>query len=204
MPRFAGFRYLKRLKEEGRVIKPAFRILLVGLPLFLVLTCLLPADIPSNAAYGALGFCGLIVAIWLLSPERVGNVLRPVLYLFIPFIAYQSSFSAAGWAKGLPLRLHNMAFFLLAVHVIMVAKFSKRREGFTSTPLDFLIFFLALVVPNLPDHSLRAYHLGQVAAKIVILYFSYEVLMSESRKELHFLAGATVAALAVLVTRGLV
>jgi UDP-GlcNAc:undecaprenyl-phosphate GlcNAc-1-phosphate transferase len=204
MPRFAGFRYLKRLKEEGRVIKPAFQTLQVGLPLFLVLTCLLPADLPSYAVYGALGFCGLIVAIWLLSPARLGDVLRPVLYLFIPFIAYQSSFAVAGWSKGMPLRLYNMAFFLLAVQVILVSKFSKRREGFTSTPLDFLIFFLALVVPNLPDQSIKAYQLGQVAAKIVILYFSYEVLMSESRRELRFLAGATVAALAVIFVRGLV
>ncbi len=140
------------------------------------------------------------------SSGRKGSadVLRPVLYLFIPFIAYQSSFATAGWAKGMPLRLYNIAFFLLAVQVILVSKFSKRREGFTSTPLDFLIFFLALVVPNLPDQSLKAYHLGQVAAKIVILYFSYEVLMAESRRELRFLAGATVAALAVLVARGLV
>jgi UDP-GlcNAc:undecaprenyl-phosphate GlcNAc-1-phosphate transferase len=204
MPRFAGFRYLKRLKEEGRVIKPAFRTLRVGLPLFLVLTCLFPADLPSYAANCALGFCGLIVAIWLLSPERLGDVLRPVLYLFIPFIAYQSSFAAAGWAKGMPLRLYNIAVFLLAVQVILVSKFSKRNEGFTSTPLDFLIFFLALVVPNLPDQSLKAYHLGQVAAKIVILYFSYEVLLAESRRELSFLAGGTVAALAVLIARGLV
>ena len=204
MPWFAGFRFLKRLKEEGRVIKPAFRTLQVGLPLFLVLTCLLLSDLPSYAPYCALGFFGLIVASWVLRSERLGDVLRPVLYLFIPFIVYQSSFVAAGWAKGTPLRLYNIAFFLLAVQVILVSKLSKRSDGFTSTPLDFLIFFLALVVPNLPDQSLKAYHFGQVAAKIVILYFSYEVLLAESRRELRFLAGATMAAMAVLIVRGLV
>ena len=117
---------------------------------------------------------------------------------------YESSQSTGGWIKGVPLRVYNAAFFLLAVLDILVSKFSKRREGFKSTPLDFLIFFLALVVPNLPEQHLQATHLGQVAAKIVIFYFSCEVLMAELRKNLDGLVAGTLTALLVLSIKGFV
>jgi UDP-GlcNAc:undecaprenyl-phosphate/decaprenyl-phosphate GlcNAc-1-phosphate transferase len=204
IPRFSGFRYLKQLKEEGEFIKPVFRTLRIGLPLLLALTCLLPGNLPSYAPYCALGFSGLIAASWRFKRDRLGEALRLTVYLFIPFVVYESSQSTGGWIKGVPLRVYNAAFFLLAVLDILVSKFSKRREGFKSTPLDFLIFFLALVVPNLPEQHLQATHLGQVAAKIVIFYFSYEVLMGELRKNLNGLAAGTLAALALLFVKALV
>jgi UDP-GlcNAc:undecaprenyl-phosphate GlcNAc-1-phosphate transferase len=198
IPMFSGFRYLKEMKEKGNFIKPAFLILRVGLPLLLLYTCLLPAYLPSYAQYIALLFCALVAAVWTLKREKLGDALRLTLYLFIPFAVYESSHAPSDWMEGIPFRLYNGTFFLLAVLVILVSKLSRRQEGFKSTPLDFLIFFLALVVPNLPEQNIQAYHLGKVAAKIVIFYFSYEVLMGELQGKFDGLALGTVAALLVL------
>jgi UDP-GlcNAc:undecaprenyl-phosphate GlcNAc-1-phosphate transferase len=203
LPIFPGFRALKDVKRKGSFIKPAFRALRVGLSMLLGFTCLLPAGLPSYAPFFALGFAGLIAAVWTFRREMTGDAVRLTLYLFIPFVVYESSLGPPGWALGVPLRLYNGTFFLLAVLVILVSKFSRRMKGFQSTPLDFLIFFLALVVPNLPEANIQAYHLGKVAAKIVIFYFSYEVLMGELQGKFGGVALGTVAALLVLFARSL-
>ena len=68
-------------------------------------------------------------------------------------------------------------------------------DGFKSTPLDFLILLLAVVVPNLPEQSLQAYQLGLIAAKTIVLYFSFEVVMAELRGEFDRFAAVTGVAL---------
>jgi UDP-GlcNAc:undecaprenyl-phosphate GlcNAc-1-phosphate transferase len=204
VPMFSGFRYLKDVKQKGNVIRTVFPALQVGLPLLLLLTCLLPSGLPAYAPCGALGFAGLIAAVWAIKPDTLGKVLRLTIYLVIPFVVYESSSAPTGWVQGVPLRLYNGTFFLLAVMVILVSKLSRHREGFKSTPLDFLIFFLALVVPNLPEANIQAYDLGKVAAKIIIFYFSYEVLMGELQGKFGGLALWTAAALVALSARAFV
>ena len=204
VPMFPGFRYLKDVKQKGNVIRTIFPALQVGLPLLLLLTCLLPSGLPAYAPYFALGFAGLIAAVWALKPDTLGKVLRLTIYLVIPFVVYESSHAPSGWVQGMPLRLYNGTFFLLAVLVILVSKLSRHQEGFKSTPLDFLIFFLALVVPNLPEQNIQAYQLGKVAAKIIIFYFSYEVLMEELHEKFSRLALWTGAALVALFIRAFV
>lgn len=146
----------------------------------------------------------MIAAAWALEWDSLGEVLRITLYLVIPFAVYESSHAPSGWAKGMPFHLYNWTFFLLAVAVILASKLSRRRVGFKSTPLDFLIFILALVVPNLPEQNIQAYQLGKVAAKIVIFYFSYEVLMVELQGKLGSLALWTGAALVALAIKAFV
>lgn len=204
VPMFPGFRYLKELKQKGNVIRMVMRALQVGPPLLLFVTCLLPSRLPAYTPYFILGFAGLIAAAWALEWDSLGEVLRITLYLVIPFAVYESSHAPSGWAKGMPFHLYNWTFFLLAVAVILASKLSRRRVGFKSTPLDFLIFILALVVPNLPEQNIQAYQLGKVAAKIVIFYFSYEVLMVELQGKLGSLALWTGAALVALAIKAFV
>ena len=69
---------------------------------------------------------------------------------------------------GAALLVYRLSFGALALLDIAVSKLSKRKDGFKSTPLDFLIVFLAVVVPNLPEQNLRAYSMGLVAAKTIV------------------------------------
>ena len=120
------------------------------------------------------------------------------------FAVYLGDTSTASWMNGNMIRAYNLAFGLFTVFVIVVTKFSRRRGGFKSTPLDFLILFIAVVVPNLPDPVLSEYRMGFVAAKIIMLYFSYEVLMGELRGKTGKVALVTMASLAVIGVKGLI
>lgn len=200
-PLLRGKLYLKWLRDETRAICYLFRALEVSFPLLLVGTVLLAGPFPRYLSWGGAALLGLIGGVWLLRPRALGDLLRLVLYLLIPLVVYEADQAAAEWSETAE-RLYHVAFGLFALLTISVSQLSKRKRGFKSTPLDFLILFLALVVPNLPN--LRAYHLGLVASKILILYFGCEVLLAETRgpKYGRIAAGVT-AVLAVLLLNGL-
>jgi UDP-GlcNAc:undecaprenyl-phosphate/decaprenyl-phosphate GlcNAc-1-phosphate transferase len=192
---------LRRLRNDGSIARVVFRFFEYGLPALLLFTCLLTRHVSIVAARAALLLLVIVAVVWLIKRERLVTVLRGALYLMIPVAVYFSERQPVAWLQGTGLYVYNVAFGVLAVLVVIVSRLSRRDEGFRSTPMDFLVLFLALAVPNLPDQQLRDYHLGLVAAKIIILYFSYEVLLAELRDRIRGLSVATLASLAVLVSR---
>ena len=68
--------------------------------------------------------------------------------------------------------------------VILTLKFTRRRKGFKTTPMDFLVLFIALLVPNIPDTRIQSLHMGMIAAQIIVFLFGFEVMIGELRGEL--------------------
>ncbi|OPX19248.1 MAG: hypothetical protein BZ151_10235, partial [Desulfobacca sp. 4484_104] len=90
----------------------------------------------------------------------------------------------------------------LLVFVVMLVLKYTRRQGFQSSPLDFLILFIALLVPNLPDPRLAHLRMGVVAGLVVIIFYSYEVWVEESRQLYRYPALAVLAMLVIVILRG--
>jgi len=197
------YRYLQNVKTKGMVIRYAFPALEALLYLLLLVICALPAKVPVYVTYSALPLGALILATRIWKKEWLGDVLRLTLFLLIPVVVHAGDQACAAWATGFPLRLCTLNFGALALLDIVVSKLSIRREGFNSTPLDFLILLLVVGVPNMPERSFREYQLGLTAAKIIILYFSIEVVMAELRWEFDRFAAVTGVALLVLFVRGI-
>lgn len=185
---------LRLIKRDGALIRRSFRVFEVMVPLLLFVTSLL-SERPPFWLSVLFVCCALLILIALFLGKGVlPLLLRFVLYLFIPFSVYLSRGESGGWV--LPyLRFYNASFGAVAVLMIVVSKFSRRKGGFRSTPMDFLILILALVVPNLPEQAIQEYQIGLTAAKILLLYFSFEVLQAETRGDFKKLGFATVASL---------
>jgi UDP-GlcNAc:undecaprenyl-phosphate GlcNAc-1-phosphate transferase len=79
----------------------------------------------------------------------------------------------------------------------------QQTGGFRVTPMDFLILFIVFAVAVLPGDYSKEYHLGTVAARIVTLFFAYEVLIGELRGDLRPVAWSTVFALVLVAARGI-
>lgn len=126
------------------------------------------------------------------------------LYLLIPFVVYLSDKSMVEWMNDDLAGLYNLSFGFLVFFAVLTLKFTRRQNGFKSTPMDFLILFIALVVPNLPDQRIQSYQLGLIAAKIIVLYFTYEVLIGELRVNLNRLGFTIISALTIVSIRGLI
>jgi UDP-GlcNAc:undecaprenyl-phosphate GlcNAc-1-phosphate transferase len=186
---------LRLLRRDGALIKYSFRLFETGVPLLLFLTCLVAERAHPRLRLASLACAALVALVALARSAWLPGLLRFVFYLLIPFSVYLSGDRVTLLGDLLPMRAYSASFGAVAVLIILISKFSRRKSGFRSTPMDFLIIILALVIPNLPEQKIQEYQIGLVAAKILLLYFSFEVLQSEMRGKMYGLALWTVASL---------
>jgi UDP-GlcNAc:undecaprenyl-phosphate GlcNAc-1-phosphate transferase len=195
---------LKVLKEKRMLIRFSFKMVEIGLPILLLFSCFIPEAIPRNVGLLALTFLGLIATVLLVKREWAGGVYRVGAYLLVPFLIYLSERYTASWMSPRAIMAYDLSFGALVLFLVLTLKYTSRTRGFKTTPMDFLILAIVLIVPNLPDPQIRAYGISLVAAKIVVIFFSYEVLIGELRGELKRFRLTTVAVLTVMGLRGLV
>lgn len=193
---------LRRLRDSGVIICPCFRVFELGVPLLLLVACLLTGPVPSHVALGALLLAGILAASWFLGRGRLASVIRFCVYLLIPFALYLGDVGSPQWLGGMQLRGYNICYGVFALFIMVITKFTRRVEGFKSTPMDFLIIFLVAMLLRVPDTS-HDYHLGMLAARMIVLFFGYELLIAELRGKLGRLTILTLVALLLLAVRGM-
>ena len=151
------------------------RFLAVVVPLFLVANVFLPGRVPMDVGYAALSlFAVVLVGLWLF-PEYRSHFVRGGLYVGSAFLMYMGEQS--GMSDIWPIYVtHNTLLALIALLVLLSMRFS-RGNRFQTTPLDYLMVFFALIVPLLPEMRADMPTLSILAAKLIVLYFSFELLL---------------------------
>jgi UDP-GlcNAc:undecaprenyl-phosphate/decaprenyl-phosphate GlcNAc-1-phosphate transferase len=115
-----------------------------------------------------------------------------LVYLDAAVLPSNRILSVVGWSAV------TMAALATAVRL----RFYNDRR-FQLTPLDLIVLFMALVVPSLPG-TLRLPHGGGLAiAKLVILFYAIEMLVSRSELRAVWVRVAAAVVLAGLVVRPL-
>jgi len=193
---------VQRIKEKSVVIKFSYWTVWMLLPALLHVTTLMPRSVSPLYANLALVVAAGLFFIMLFEPRWLEKVLRAVLYGLIPCLVYACHVSTVAWLDPDFERVYNYSFLVLVAFVLCMLKFTRRQSGFKTTPTDFLILFIALIVPNLPDAQIQSYQMGLFAAKLIALLFSFEVLIGELRGELNGLSLNVVASLLLIAGRG--
>jgi UDP-GlcNAc:undecaprenyl-phosphate GlcNAc-1-phosphate transferase len=193
---------LRQIKEKKIFIKIFFKLLEVGAPLIFLVTSLVSTTIPKYVSLASATFGFFLLTVRMFKPKLTGFAIRLAIYLLVPFVIYQSELTPADWANVQFLRGYNILFAVTALLVVLVLKFTRRKSGFKSTPMDFLILFIALVIPNIPDEQIRSYQMGMVAAKIICIYFGFEVLIGELRGEFERVSNGIILTLLIICGRG--
>ena len=160
----------------------ALKIIMLSLGLLLTL---LPNNTPVWVGWFVLGM-GVFTLTGLLTPNAVNNwLLRCGVYLTIPFLVYfgqiQEPDLSTRAIMGTLMRVGDLAYLALGLAVPLVVKLT-RRKGYKSTPLDLLILLFIVVVPLWSGPDREKALLIIVAAKIVALFFGFEVLLVELRR----------------------
>lgn len=195
---------LKILKDRYVFIKVTFRFVAYGTPLLFLFSCLMPKEVPSYLGFASLGLVVVLLLVRLFKRSFMAHALRISLYLSIPFVVYLGEAAFIPMMTQQSIQIYNLSFGALVGFSILTMKFTRRTKGFRTTPMDFLILFIALVVPNLPDFAAGIEHMGMIAVKMIAFFFSYEVLIGELRGETRKLAVGTVVALLVVGVKGVV
>jgi len=195
---------LKVLRGHRYAIRISFQALQYGLPALLLVTCFLPTSIPVNLSIASGAAIVILLATRFLMRSWKPFVLMAVLYLFTPFLVFLATEEQAAWMIDAYERLYQLSFLVLAFFMVTTLKFTHRQQGFTIKPTDFLILFVAVVVPFLLSDFTQNKNLTVIATKTVVLFFGYEVLVGEMRGEYGKLTLFTIIALAVVMVRGFI
>lgn len=149
------------------------QILGIAVPAFLILSVFLPKRVPEDMGYvAAVIFAGMLIGLWVF-PKTSSLVVRGGLYVGSTFIMYLSEQPASSTDILSPIHI----FFVgLAVLVALTIRFNSEHR-FQTTPLDYLMVFLAIMVPALPEMQMGDIHLSFLTAKLIVLFFSFELLL---------------------------
>jgi UDP-GlcNAc:undecaprenyl-phosphate GlcNAc-1-phosphate transferase len=194
---------LRTLKDETNLIKFSFKGAEIVFISLIIVSCFLPASINIYLSFFSMASLFLIILSWLIKKEWSSGLIEITIFLLIPFLVYFSE-KDTGYLMHTALKnSYTFAFGVLTIFTLATLKFT-RRSGFKTTPMDILILLFALVIPNLPDERIQSWQMGLVAAEIVVLFFSYEVLKVELRFRTKKLSIATLVALSIISLRGFI
>jgi len=202
---------LDRAKSWFKAVRGPRRILAVAFPGFrylfyvLILACsFLPQKCEPLPALALLAPAGAILLACFFRPEALGRLIRIVFFLLIPIAVYRGDCQALSLLGCGGDKLVNGIFVLLFILSILVSFFSTRQKGIWSTPLDFLILLLMIILPNLAGIGYHNQRLGLVGLKCIILIISFEVLIAEMRGNNKGVATAMALGMCVYVLRSVV
>ncbi len=174
------------------------RALTLLVPLYLLACLATPGDIPAEVGVIAAGL-GTAVLGSLVIARGTALAVRAGLYIGSTCAVYYAQTSARQWPADWlsPLTLGVVA---LAVLVVLAIRWMGDAR-FQTTPLDYLIVFLAVVMPFLSDLTVGAVHLSVVTATLIVLFFAFELLLQMHQAMVVRLGWLTAGMLAGLAVR---
>lgn len=132
--------------------------------------------VPSDDIRILAGLLGLVLIALLALRWReadTGWIARATLYVTVAMTAYLDH--EAGVSQIWPLGQWALFACLAACLVLRFRLVSDRR--FRVTPLDVLVIFVAVVVPNLPGSVVTSTGLGEGIARLIVLMYSVEAIL---------------------------
>jgi UDP-GlcNAc:undecaprenyl-phosphate GlcNAc-1-phosphate transferase len=151
------------------------RFLAVVVPMFLIALVFVPSSIPSDVGYLSIAVFVVVLLGLSFSTQIAPYFVRGGLYVGTTFLLYACEGSRDGSLSTLVIA-HNTFFIVVAVMVLLSLRFNPDNR-FQTTPLDYLMVFLAVTFPLLPEVSADMSHLGVLAVKLIVLFFSFELLL---------------------------
>lgn len=194
-------RKLRWLRHDGGFVKTAFGITALGVSLYLFAGAALSAAVSMDIGILALALLLVLMAMYKAQRTRPFNwAERAGVYVAITFIVYLNQTIPGALSA---LQDYSVAYFgVLAAAIMLGFRFSKDKS-FKITPLDFLVIFIALTVPNLPGLYFERLGLGEGIAKIIVLFYGVELILINAARLHDGLRWALYACLAILSVRGL-
>ncbi len=192
---------LRVLRKDNLLIKISFRFVLASVPLLLLFSCFFPASLPVYYSYFPVVQIILLLVVWLVRREWVEGVIRICLFVTIPYVVYFAEVDPVTWIPETVFLVYNIWGGITVVFILLTMKLTRRTEGLKATPLHFLILFFALIIPNLPVDNIGNVYLGMIAAKTILFFFGFEVLIGELRNKMDWLCLITLVSFVVLTLK---
>ncbi len=139
----------------------------------------------------------------LLIKEQGNRFLHFVLYFNSAFVIYiMENLGRDTAVFGVPMLTISTGLFLALLAVEGTKIFlRKRTDSLISTPFEYLVLLIVIAVPLLPTAYTGQYHLLTVAAKSVIMFTAYQLVLMRQVKKNRKIILATFIALLVFIAK---
>ena len=97
----------------------------------------------------------------------------------------------------------EVAFFVLVALAVALTVRCSRQDTFRTTPMDYLMVFVLLVLGVLPHDLFGEGAATEIVMKGIILLYASELFLHEVRRRWNPVSLGTIAALGVMAYRGL-
>ncbi len=192
--------FLKRqvasLRESGlvpRVITRSLQALTISLFLIVAVGV---EDVPKDIAMASLVLAGGSMSLLLMKKMPL-YLAQMVIYVTAVFTVYL----LAGASREMEWGSH-VIFSLLALGVLVGIRLTRGND-FRVTPMDFLIIFIAVLVPALPDLGQINSALTTGIPRAIILFYALEFILHGDRRSWLTMQWGAVLALFLAAVRGL-
>ena len=168
-------RWLSNLLRGPWLRDLPIRFLGAVVPLFLIVSVFLPAHVPEDVGHMSIALFGIVLLGLSLLPRLAPYFVRGGLYLGSTLLLYVSDASWMQAMAPIPMTYHIL-FGAMAVMVLLSMRFDSQSR-FQTTPLDYLMVCLAVIFPFLPEVGTDISAFGLFTAKLIVLFFSFELLL---------------------------
>lgn len=194
-------RWVRWLREDYRLLRAVFYFCGIAVPAYLLLVSSLVESVPMDVGFlVAALFLVMLVYYFRLSGQPFSMVERAVAYVTAVIVVYLAQAEPGPLADFM---LHRNIFFVtLAVAVAIGFRFS-RADGFRMSPMDFLVIFIAIAVPNLPGSHFQHANVGEGIAKLIVLFYGIELVLANIGSRWNVARYAMFVTLAILGLRGI-
>jgi UDP-GlcNAc:undecaprenyl-phosphate GlcNAc-1-phosphate transferase len=187
--RVHGEGWLQRLETNPWLAQTPLRLISVIVTLFLTAGVFVPAGVPRDVGLTAGVVAVVLLAGMALFHRAVPFLVRVAVYVGSAFVLYlcERNPAQSAWVTASDL---NILFGVLAALVVLTIRFG-REQRFETTPLDYLIVFLALALPFFPELSIGDTPVSLLAAKLIVLFFAYELLCTSTARRVRRLGAVS-------------
>lgn len=185
-------------ERHARLAHLPLPVLGIAVSGFLLASVALPGRIPPDAGAAAALLLALLGVAFGFAPHAIPWLVRAGLYVGSSFVLYFGEtgrpLSSAGWMEP------STLFLMVVAGLVMLVMRLNAVRQFETTPLDSLMLLLALFLPLLPELHVGEVNLSVLTAKLIVLFFSFELLLqayADRLKLAGLLAGWVLAGITV-------
>jgi len=189
---------IRHLRNKGWLTTVPGMVLKILVPLLLLTSALSTVDVEQDMAILAAILLVVLLVTLLVNDKKNGIIEKAVVYIVSVMAIY---LMPTGNFSAIDYNIINWLFGLLVVAFSLRVHFSYDKT-FQITPLDYLVILLVMIVPNLPEAHLDDSGIGEMAVKLIILFYASEAVMGLKVRNWDFMRIGTISALSVLIVRG--
>jgi len=190
--------FIQDLRESGWLTTAPTKFLIFSVPLLFLLSSVFTTKIQLDMSVLAGVLLVVVLIVNIISFKYADLFEKAVVYILSVMSVYLMPLSDEGFEFY---NMINILFVIVAIAFALRVRFSYEKT-FQVTPLDYLVIILVILVPNLPEAHLDESGFGEMAIKLIVLFYASETIIGLSEKRMGVLRLGVVTSLSIIAFRG--